>query len=228
MSKNAAERRIENRIADRLNDETKEQLDALLTKIVDGKISRFFWLRQFEVGNNSAGASRFLGDVPPYRVTRLRRQGERYFADDLRDISSDPPLAILAVCAIEWAAADADALIETPADCFAIACRAMHDRIVGKNLAGGQETVRGADCRCQIIPAGNVAILQDLGAALLEAKGDGASRDEATETACGWAHLESMVATAAELADMMAADALTHVIHGYHRFRRYAPACCLR
>ncbi len=69
---------------------------------------------------------------------------------------------------------------------------------------------------------------KDLGAALLEAKGDGASRDEATETACGWAHLESMVATAAELADMMAADALTHVIHGYHRFRRYAPACCLR
>ncbi|MES0864956.1 hypothetical protein ABLN87_21640, partial [Ruegeria sp. SCPT10] len=35
----------------------------------------------------------------------LRRQGERYFADGLRDITSDRRLAILAVCAIEWAAA---------------------------------------------------------------------------------------------------------------------------
>ena len=32
-----------------------------------------------------------------------------------------------------------------------------------------------------------------------------------------------MVATAAELTDTMAADALAHVVHGYHRFRRYAP-----
>ena len=32
-----------------------------------------------------------------------------------------------------------------------------------------------------------------------------------------------MVSTAAELTDTMAADALAHVIHGYHRFRRYAP-----
>ena len=58
--------------------------------------------------------------IPPHRVTRLRRQGERYFAYGLRDITSDRRLAILAVCAIEWTAAIADAVIET------------HDRIVGK------------------------------------------------------------------------------------------------
>ena len=61
-----------------------------------------------------------------------------------------------------------------------------------------------------------------LGAALLEAKGDGGSLDAATEAACGWVHLERMVATAAELTDTMAADALAHVVHGYYRFRRYA------
>lgn len=59
--------------------------------------------------------------------------------------------------------------------------------------------------------------------ALLEAKADGASLDAAVEVACGWSHLESMVTTAAELTDTMAADALSHVVHGYHRFRRYAP-----
>ncbi|MES0865010.1 DUF4158 domain-containing protein, partial [Ruegeria sp. SCPT10] len=117
----AAERRIETRIANRLAEQTKERLDALLTEIVDGKVSRFVWLRQFEVGSNSAVASRLLDrleflqglgvspdildGIPPHRVTRLRRQGERYFADGLRDITSDRRLAILAVCAIEWAAA---------------------------------------------------------------------------------------------------------------------------
>ena len=39
--------------------------------------------------------------------------------------------------------------------------------------------------------------------------------------ACGWEQLEGLVATAAELTDMMAADPLAHVGQGYHRFRRY-------
>ena len=37
----AAERKIESRIAERLDDQMKERLDALLTEIVDDKISRF-------------------------------------------------------------------------------------------------------------------------------------------------------------------------------------------
>ena len=132
----AAERRIEGRVVARLDDQTKERLDALLTEMVDDKVSRFVWLRQFEAGINSAGAPRLLGRleflqalglspdilgyIPSHRITRLRRQGERYFADGLRDITSDRRLAILAVCVIEWAAAIADAVVET------------HDRIVGK------------------------------------------------------------------------------------------------
>ncbi len=114
----------------------REQLDALLTEMVDRKVSRFIWLRQFKVGSNSADASRLLDrlehlqalkvlpslldDIPPNQITRLRPQGERYFADGLRDIGSDRRLAILAVCAIEWQAAIADAVGET------------YDRIVGK------------------------------------------------------------------------------------------------
>ena len=112
------------------------RLDALLTEMVDARLTRFVWLRPFEVGGNSAAAVRLierldvlqdidlspvaLTDIPPHRVTRLRRQGERYFADGLRDISGDRRMAILAVCVVEWKAAIADALVET------------HDRIVGK------------------------------------------------------------------------------------------------
>ena len=35
--------------------------------------------------------------------------------------------------------------------------------------------------------------------------------------------LKGLVATAAQLTDTLATDPLAHVVHGYHRFRRYAP-----
>src|SRR3546814_1614724 len=76
------------------------------------------WLRQFEVGANSAAANRLmdrleylqrfdlpadlLDGVPAHRVTRLRRQGERYYADGMRDLPEDRRLAVLAVCTLEW------------------------------------------------------------------------------------------------------------------------------
>ena len=205
----AAERRTESRIVARLDDQMRDRLDALLTEMVDDKISRFVWLRQFEVGSNSAGASRLLDRLeflqalglsphildgnPPHRITRLRRQGERYFADGLRDITSDRRLAILAVCAIEWTATIADALIET------------HDRVVGKTWRDAKKLcdARIADARSSLQET--LRSFKNLGAALLEAKGDGVSLDDATETACGWTRLESMVATAAELTDTMRA-----------------------
>ena len=87
-------------------------------------------LRQFAVGHNPADMNRLLDrleflraiplgrsiltEAPPHRVARLRRQGDRYFTDDLRDISSDRRLAVLPVCALEWRSAIADVAVETP------------------------------------------------------------------------------------------------------------------
>jgi len=223
----AAERRVDARIAGRLNDEMGTQLDALLTDGAGGAVTRFVWLRQFEIGRNSADMNRLLdrleylqtleldrsilADVPPHRIARLRRQGERYFAGDLRDISGDRRLAILAVCALEWRSSIADAVVET------------HDRIVGK-------TWREARSRCDARMNDAKSALKDtlqsfktLGAALLEAHEDQASLEEAIGTAGGWSSLKGLVATAAQLTDTFAADPLAHVVHGYHRFRRYAP-----
>ena len=142
----AAERRVDARIAGRLGDDIRTRLDALLTEDAGGSVTRFVWLRQFEVGQNSADVNRlldrleFLQDlglteailagVPPHRISRLRRQGERYFAGDLRDISGDRRLAVLAVSALEWRSAIADAIVET------------HDRIVGKTW---REAFRSGD-----------------------------------------------------------------------------------
>ena len=113
----AAERRIETRIAAGLDYATRRQHDCLLTEEVDGGVSRFVWLRRFEVGRNSADINGLLDrleflqgfdlpaglleTVPPHRIARLRRQGERYFTGGLRDISGDRRLAICAVCAVK-------------------------------------------------------------------------------------------------------------------------------
>ena len=223
----AAERRIEACIVGHLDATIRAKLDALLSETVDGGISRFIWLRQFEVGKNSADLNRVLDRLeflqglgfttaaldgtPPHRATRLRRQGERYFTDDLRDISDERRLAILAVCAQEWQAAISDTVVET------------HDRIVGKPW-------REVKTLCDVRITDAKGALHDtlrafsgLGAALLEARGDGAPFEAAIATACGWHDLECLVATVMQLPDTMAADALAHVGQGYHRFRRYAP-----
>lgn len=62
-----------------------------------------------------------------------------------------------------------------------------------------------------------------IGSALLEAHEDQASLSDAVQNAGGWSSLEGLVATAAQLTDTLAADPLAYVVHGYHRFRRYAP-----
>ena len=56
----AAERRIEARIVARLDDALRMDLDRLLTEEVDGGVSRFVWLRRFEVGRNSADINNLL------------------------------------------------------------------------------------------------------------------------------------------------------------------------
>lgn len=223
----AAERKIEARISERLDIALRAKLDAMLSETVEGGISRFIWLRQFEVGKNSADMNRVLDrleflqglgltpavlkGMPPHRITRLRRQGERYFTHDLRDVSDDRRLAVLAACAVEWQAAIADVIVET------------HDRIVGKtwNEARTRCDARIADAKTSL--HGTLRAFSGLGAALLEARGDGAALEGAIAATCGWQALEGLVATAARLTNTMAADALAHVGQGYYRFRRYAP-----
>ena len=120
-------------------------------------------------------------------------------------------LAIIAVCTIAWRAALADAVIET------------HDRIVGRTWQGAKKLCDAKIADAKTAVQDTLRAFKFLGAALLDARSDGAPLDQATELACGWERLEKLVATAAELTDTMAADPLTHVGQGYHRFRRYAP-----
>ena len=222
----AAERRIEARIAARLDSAMRTRLNDLLSEEVDNRISRFVWLRQFEVGNNSADANRqldrleflqgialprvVLDDIPGHRITRLRRQGERYFTDGLRDITSDRRFAILAVCVVEWAAAIADTVVET------------HNRIVG---AIWRDAKRICDTRVSEAQAeidATLAGFETLGTTLLLAKGDEEAVAGAVDASCGWGALEILVVKAGLLRKTVKADVLAHVAKGYHRFKLYA------
>ena len=223
----AAERRIETRIAEKLDADARERLDGLLTDMLAGNISRFIWLRNFEVGNNSAAANRLLdrleflrnlnldhqvlAGTPSHRVARLRRQGERYFTDGLRDITSDRRWAILAVCVVEWEAAIADTVVET------------HDRIVGKTWREAKrlhdETIAGSKAAL----TDTIRAFTALGVSLLEARNDGVPLEMAVANSAEWHRLDQLVATGAQLSNTLADEPLAHVGQGYHRFRRYAP-----
>lgn len=194
---------------------------------MDGSTSRFVWLRRFQVENNSAAANRLLyrleflqeqdlpktvlNDIPPHRITRLRRQGERHFTDGLLDISGDRLLAMLAVCVAERGAAIADTVVET------------HDRIAGRIL---REARRLAELRVEEAHADiqdTLGPFRGLADALMEAKSDGSSLEGAVEASCGWGRLEKLAVMAGKLTYTVKADPLDHVAQGRHRFRQYAP-----
>jgi Domain of unknown function (DUF4158) len=85
----AAERRIETHIAERLDARMRTKLDALLSKTVDGGISRFIWLRHFEVGKTSADMNRVLdrqdpGDHRLWEVAVLFHLREAFRSGDIR------------------------------------------------------------------------------------------------------------------------------------------------
>jgi TnpA family transposase len=222
-----AERRIEDLIAHRITPTLSENLAHLLEDTVDGRVTRFVWLRQFEVGANSAAANRLmdrleylqrfdlpadlLDGVPAHRVTRLRRQGERYYADGMRDLPEDRRLAILAVCTLEWRSSLADVIVET------------HDRIVGRLYRASERlcNTRIADEKAAV--RDTLKSFAEIGGALLGAQDDGTALDGIIATGPGWERFRTLVATASALTNVLAADPLSRVLDGYYRFRLYAP-----
>ena len=222
-----AERRIEARIAERVPPALRRDLEHLLEETADAGVTRFVWLRQFEPGGNSADANRLLDrldhlrrldvpeglfhGIPPHRITRLRRQGERYFADGLRELPDNRRLAILAVCAAEWELFLAAAVVET------------HDRLVGRTY---REAVRA--CEAQLgdeTTAVREALraFAELGTALIGARDAGEALDAVIAGGPGWEGLGDLVAKAAALASTAVSDPMNHVLGGYSRFRRYTP-----
>src|SRR3546814_8865576 len=63
----------------------------------------------------------------------------------------------------------------------------------------------------------------EIGCALLGAQDDGTALDGIIANGPGWERFRTLVATASALTNVLAADPLSRVLDGYHRFRLYAP-----
>jgi TnpA family transposase len=226
----AAERRIAERIAGRLDAADRERLGRMLGEATTDGTSRFVWLRRHEPGGNSADANRLLdrlewieglaipesviAGIPPHRVARLRRQGERYYADGLREVPEARRLAILAVCAVEWRAAIADAVVET------------HERITGRLYRDAERlcAASAADHRGAI--SETLHIFARVSGAMVHAHAAGGDPSAVVADTIGWAGLRRLAATAATLTGAIEADPLDHLASGHagHALlRRYAP-----
>ncbi len=195
----ATERYVEAEIVSRLHSNNYMNLDALLDEQLDNHISRFIWLRQFELGNNSSGMNRLLDrlefihtlkidynileNIPPHHITRLRQLGKSYFSHNLKEVSTQRRLAILTVCVIEWQLEIADAVVET------------HDRIVGR-------TWRDAQRSCILKLEANKGDINDtlsdwvrMGTDLIKAR----NTQQPLKQAIPWDDLKTLVMTAKEL-----------------------------
>lgn len=157
-----------------------------------------------------------IAEVPPHRIARLRRQGERTHADGLRELPEARRLAILAVCAVEWRAAIADAVVET------------HERITGR-------LYRDAERLCASLAAdrrGSVAdtlhIFAQVSRAMVHAHAAGKDASAVIEQTVGWTGLRRLAATAAALTSAIEADPLDHLATGHTRLRRLTRRACWR
>ncbi|HJU17077.1 MAG TPA: Tn3 family transposase [Stellaceae bacterium] len=222
-----AERRVARRIVDRLSPDLRRRLDAFLDEVSARGVRRFTWVRQFEPGGNSADMNQLLDrldvlraldlpagvldGVPAHRIDRLRREGERRYADDLRALGEARRLAILVACVAGWRTLLADAAIET------------HDRILGRlyrqaerrrdeALAGGREDL-GATLKG----------LAAAGGALVAARQAGSDLEAAVETATTWTAFERLVQAATRLTQRTEVEPIDFLLEGYARLRRYAP-----
>ena len=222
-----AERRVARRIVDRLARKARRRLDALLDEATEQGVSRFVWLRQFEPGGNSAEMNRLLDrldvlralnppagvleGVPAHRVDRLRREGERRYADDLRALGEVRRLAILVACVVEWRALLADAAIET------------HDRILGRLYRQAErrrdETLEGGRGDVTTTLKGFAAA----GRALVAARQAGSDLAVAVEIATTWSAFERLVREATQLTERDEIEPIDLLPEGYARLRRYAP-----
>ena len=111
---------------------------------------------------------------------------------------------------MEWSAAIADTVVET------------HDRIVGTIF---REAKKLADLRVEEAHTDiqdTLGSFRNLADALMEAKSNESSLEDAVQASCGWGTLETLTVKAGQLTETVKADPLDHVAKGWHRFRLYA------
>lgn len=221
-AKVAADRSIIECIYSALDTRMKKHLDALLDETVDGRLTVYAWLKRFEIGHNSADATRLLerleylqeldipasvlDGIPQSRVIWLLQQADAYYADGLRELKEARRYALLAVAAIEWKAQITDTILDT------------HDRIVGKQYNECKRTRDTQMLDQKKLLKTTLKAFAQLSKQLLQAHD---STKTVSDIMPDKSELETLMVNANALTKRMASDPLEFSMMGYGKFRRY-------
>lgn len=222
----AAERRIETRIVERLDDDTKRKLDGLLSERIDDRITRL----------SGCASLKWVAIPPMHAVFWIVWSFCRGSISNLVSSTTFRPIGYRA------SAARANATLQMDCATYPVTGGSRSWRSaplngplpsrmpLSKPTIGSWERLGEAKKICDAqVDAQKVTIEQtlrsftELGSALLAARADGSDLDAAIAEQPGWAGLESLIAQSSKLTGALAADPLSHVKQGYRRFRRYAP-----
>ncbi len=152
-----------------------------------------------------------IDGVPPHRITRLRKEGERLYTGTLRELSAERRLSILVACISQWRSLFADAAIET------------HERITGKLFSQAKRQQEEMVHEQKISVTRSLQCFAEVGSTLIRARQCGDNPYDALEAMMSWSEFEGAVYNARSLTGKLQTSPIEFLSAGYGLLRRYAP-----
>ncbi len=222
-----AERHVADQLTKDLSMEQVDALDALLRSKTGTPTSVLAWARQPPTAPGHRALARIVEQltclraigltpaiaegVHPERLRRLAREGARFKAQHLRNLSPLRRRATLVATVLDTVTRLTDDGV------------AMFDRAVGRMFRRAEAREEEAVLRDARAVNDKVRLFARLGAALLEAKGDGTDLDGAVAGSVGWERLARSIAEANELVRPDKADLLALAARAWPVLHRLGP-----
>jgi TnpA family transposase len=222
-----AERHVADQLTKDLSMEQVDALDALLRSKTGTPTSVLAWARQPPTAPGHRALARIVEQltcvravglkpaiaegVHPERLRKLAREGARFTAQHLRNLSPLRRRATLVATVLDTVTRLTDDGV------------ALFDRAVGRMFRRAEAREEEAVLRDARAVNDKVRLFAKLGAALLEAKGDGTDLDGAVAGSVGWERLASSIAEANELVRPDKADLLALAARAWPVLHRLGP-----
>lgn len=222
-----ANRHIYRTLTESLSDENRRQLDKLLKRKPDSKITWLAWLRQSPTKPNSRQMMEHIDrlktlraiDLPvgieqqvhQNRLLKIARDGGQMTAQHLRDLEPSRRYATIVALVLEGTATVTDEIVD------------LHDRIIGKCFNAAKNKHQQQFQQLGKAINDKVRLYSRIGNALLEARETGSDPFTAIENIISWDIFTQSVTEAEKLAQPEDFDYLYLVGESYTTLRRYAP-----
>ena len=221
-------RRFFTSLTERLTEQHRLRLDALLSPRDGSKASALAWLRQSPSAPNAKHILEHMDrltllralslpdgierQVHQNRLLKLAREGGQMTSQHLRDLEPARRYATLVAVALEAQATLTDETID------------LNDRIIGALFTRAKRSHEQQFQQSGRAINEKVRLYGRIGSALLAAKQSGSDPFAAIESVISWEKFTQSVTEAQKLAGTEDFDYLGRVGDGYTQIRRYAPA----